>query len=221
MADDVGVLLKPPSEDCGNSGANVLCRGAELIWASPTFRGALQAMDVVLRGCADPPVWSIIDELLAPPNRSRLGEAAISQPLCTAIQVALVDVLAAAGVHCRAVVGHSSGEIAAAYAAGSISADEAILTAYYRGLYARLARGANGEKGGMLAVGMTFEEAIAFCAHAGFQDRVFVAASNAPANVTLSGDLSSIEACKAQLDAAKTFCRLLKVDTAYHSHHSM
>ncbi|KAK7749846.1 putative Hybrid PKS-NRPS biosynthetic cluster [Cytospora paraplurivora] len=200
-------------------GAQWPMMGKELIWASPIFRGVLQAMDAVLKACPDPPAWSIVDELLAPTSRSRLGEAALSQPLCTAIQVGLVDVLAASGVRFDTVVGHSSGEIAAAYAVGSLNAGEAILIAYYRGLFARLAGGANNEKGGMMAVGMGVEEAHRFCAQPGLEGGLFVAASNAPASVTLSGDMDAIKTAKAQLDEAKTFCRLLKVDTAYHSHH--
>ena len=53
--------------------------------------------------------------------------------MCTAVQIALVDALSAIGVHPSAVVGHSSGEIAAAYASGAISAEEAITVVLHRG----------------------------------------------------------------------------------------
>jgi acyl transferase domain-containing protein len=74
----------------------------------------------------DRPNWTLVDQLTAPTETSRVGEAAISQPLCTALQVALVDVLDAAGIKFSAVVGHSSGEIAAAYCAGYLSATDAV-----------------------------------------------------------------------------------------------
>lgn len=64
---------------------------------------------------------------------SRVDEAEFSQPLCTALQVALVDLVAAWKVTAGAVVGHSSGEIAAAYAAKAVSAEDAWRLAYYRG----------------------------------------------------------------------------------------
>ena len=64
--------------------------------------------------------------------------AEFSQPLCTAIQIALVDTLAALGIQPDAVIGHSSGEIAGAYAAGALTAEEAILSALHRGAVTRL-----------------------------------------------------------------------------------
>ena len=63
---------------------------------------------------ADRPEWSLTEQILAGKETSRLSEAAFSQPLCTAIQVALVDLLRTAGINFTTVVGHSSGEIAAA-----------------------------------------------------------------------------------------------------------
>lgn len=62
-----------------------------------------------------------------------MDEAEFSQPLCTALQVALVDLLMSWKVTAGAVVGHSSGEIAAAYAAKAIDAEDAWRVAYYRG----------------------------------------------------------------------------------------
>ncbi|KAI1170322.1 hypothetical protein F4777DRAFT_584024 [Nemania sp. FL0916] len=200
-------------------GAQWPAMGKELVWSSVIFRTSLQAMDAALKECADPPAWSLVDELLAPAQRSQIHEAALSQPLCTAVQVALVDVLWSAGVRFSAVLGHSSGEIAATYARGLINAKEAVLLAYYRGLHAKMASGANGEKGGMMAVGMGVEEAYGLCERPEYRERLFVAASNAPASVTLSGDLEALDKAQEELDEAKTFCRRLKVDTAYHSHH--
>jgi acyl transferase domain-containing protein len=71
--------------------------------------------------------WSLIDELLKTDNESRINEAEISQPATTAIQIALVDLLESFSIRPSRVVGHSSGEVAAAYAAGSLSRDNAII----------------------------------------------------------------------------------------------
>lgn len=65
-------------------------------------------------------------------SSSRISEAAISQPLCTAVQIALVDLLKAAGIRFNAVVEHSSGEIAATYVAGIISLKGVMQIAYER-----------------------------------------------------------------------------------------
>ncbi|KAF3896266.1 hypothetical protein GY631_2152 [Trichophyton interdigitale] len=145
---------------------------------------------------ADRPSWSIREELEADKRFSRLSEAALAQPLCTAVQIVLVDLLKAAGTNLefKAVIGHSSGEIAAAYASGFISARDAIRVAYYRGLYAKFAGSSSGKKGAMMAVGTTLEDAEEFCQLEEFHGRITVAASNAATSVTLSGDEDAIDA---------------------------
>lgn len=168
---------------------------------------------------ADRPNWRLQDELLADKTHSRVHEAALSQPLCAALQIVLVDLLRAAGVSFSAVVGHSSGEIGAAYAAGFITAANAILAGYYRGLYAGLAQGPDGKPGAMMAVGISFDEAAAFCARPEYADRICVAASNSPASITLSGNQDAIEEARAVFEAQGTFARVLRVEKAYHSAH--
>lgn len=197
-------------------GAQWPSMGRNLMLHSPLFRDAIARCEASLAALGeDAPPWSLAEELLAEGDRSRVAEAAISQPLCTAIQVGLVDVLRASGVALRSVVGHSSGEIAAVYAAGIISAPDAIRIAYYRGFHAGgLAKG-----GAMLAAGLSFESATELCARPEYAGRVNVAAANAPTSVTLSGDADAVDEVKAHLDAEKTFARKLNVDTAYHSHH--
>ena len=69
-----------------------------------------------------------------------------------------------------------------------------------------------------MAVGLSYEEASVFCEE-NFPGLVDVAASNAPSSTTLSGDKASIGEAKALLDQQGTFARVLRVDTAYHSHH--
>ncbi|KAI0121327.1 hypothetical protein BJ170DRAFT_661182 [Xylariales sp. AK1849] len=190
-----------------------------LFLSNKSYRQTIQSLDQVLKLCPDPPTWSLEAEILADEDVSRINEAAISQPLCTALQLGLVDLLRSLHVEFHTVVGHSSGEIAAAYAAGRLTARDAILISYYRGHFAHLAGGANGEKGGMLAAGLTEREALEFCRDPMFDDRICVAASNAPSSVTLSGDLEMIQLAKDKLVQQQKFARLLNVDTAYHSTH--
>ncbi len=170
---------------------------------------------------ADRPQWSLMQELEKEPSSSRIGEATLSQPLCTAVQILQVDLLRAAGIDFDAVVGHSSGEIAAAYAAGFISAEDAICIAYYRGLHSKLASGPNGKPGAMMAIGTSAEDMQELCDDPDFQDRACIAAFNSPVSVTVSGDRDAIEDLKVILDDEKKFARLLKVDKAYHSHHML
>jgi aspyridone synthetase, hybrid polyketide synthase / nonribosomal peptide synthetase len=200
-------------------GAQWATMGRALVQASPSFRSTLERCEEVLASLPDGPSWSLINELLAEEGASRISEAALSQPLCTALQLALVELLRATGIPLHAVVGHSSGEIAAVYAAGIINLEAAIQIAYYRGLYARLASSPSGQPGQMMAVGISYSDALDFCAEPRFSGRVVVAASNSPGSVTLSGDKDVIGQLKDFFDTQKIFARTLRTDTAYHSFH--
>ncbi|KAI9151431.1 lovastatin nonaketide synthase [Paramyrothecium foliicola] len=205
-------------------GAQWPAMGAELIRSSAFVRTRIQHLEDALSSlpAADRPEWRIKDEMLAGAEKSRITEAALSQPLCTAVQIVLVDLLKAAGIKFSAVVGHSSGEIGAAYAAGFLSDRDAIRVAYYRGVFARLAGNAKrGQKGSMLAVGTSWEDAEELINLRAFKGRIAIAAHNSAASVTLSGDADAIVHAKKVFDEEKKFARLLKVDTAYHSHHML
>ncbi|CCC12736.1 PKS4 [Sordaria macrospora] len=190
-----------------------------LLETSNVYAQSIRKLDDVLQACPHPPAWFLEQEIMADASLSRVGKAAISQPLCTAVQIALIDLLAHLGITFHTVVGHSSGEIAAAYAAGKLSARDSILISYYRGKYAHLASGAEGQLGGMMAAGLTKAEAEELCAMPEFGNRVCVAASNGPSSVTLSGDLDIVQKVRDHLVSEKKFARMLQVDTAYHSPH--
>ncbi|TVY17879.1 Hybrid PKS-NRPS synthetase prlS [Lachnellula arida] len=204
-------------------GAQWVGMGRELLLQSKFIQQIISDLDTTLQKLPSTsrPTWSLKNELLADPSTSRLHEAAISQPLCTAVQIVLVEILRHSGVEFQAVVGHSSGEIGAAYAAGYISAASAIIIAYYRGFHAQLARSPNGTGGAMLAIGTSVVDATEFCEHEDMQGRVCVAACNSSSSVTISGDIDAIEEAKEIFDDEKKFVRMLKVDTAYHSHHML
>lgn len=154
--------------------------GAELILNSPFAAQRLAELEHALSSLPkeDQPKWVLKTEILADPSASRLSQAEVSQPLCTAVQILLVDMLKLARIKLHAVVGHSSGEIGAAYAAGFLTAEDAIKIAYYRGVYARLAQSSNGTKGAMLAVGTSYEDALEFCELEDFEGRIQIAARN-------------------------------------------
>ncbi|KAM0339122.1 hypothetical protein ACHAPU_011075 [Fusarium lateritium] len=193
--------------------------GAELYRQSTRFRQTINELQESLDGLPDGPSWSLSSELLAPAKRSRVKVAEIAQPICTAVQIALVDLAHVAGISFHGVVGHSSGEIAAAYASGYLSAPDSIRIAYYRGLHSHLSSSPTGQPGKMMAIGLSFQNAKVFCERPRFVGRISVAASNARSSVTLSGDADAIDEAKEVLDAEGTFARELQVDKAYHSHH--
>ncbi|KAK4447802.1 Nonribosomal peptide synthetase 14 [Podospora aff. communis PSN243] len=221
----IGVRARPQNEKLRilgiftGQGAQWVTMSRGLLKSSKVYGDAIRALDAVLRSCPDPPTWSLEQEIGAEEGMSRIHIARISQPLCTAVQIALVDLLRSLCVSFHAVIGHSSGEIAAAYAAGKLCARDAILISYYRGMFAHLAGGADGRKGGMLAASLSREEAAELCAKAEYRNRICMAASNAPSLVTLSGDINVIHRVHEELKSASKFSRILQVDTAYHSPH--
>ncbi|KAF5671222.1 beta-ketoacyl synthase domain-containing protein [Fusarium heterosporum] len=193
--------------------------GAELYKQSTRFRQTINELQESLDDLPDGPSWSLSSELLAPAKRSRVKIAEIAQPICTAVQIALVDLARVAGISFHGVLGHSSGEIAAAYASGYLSASDSIRIAYYRGLHSHLSSSPTGQPGKMMAIGLSFQNAKDFCERPRFVGRISVAASNARSSVTVSGDADAIVEAKEVLDAEGTFARELQVDKAYHSHH--
>jgi hybrid polyketide synthase/nonribosomal peptide synthetase ACE1 len=202
-------------------GAQYARMGAELIEQSAYCAEVIDSLDNILSSlpAEDRPTWTLRDELLQDANPARIHEAGLSQPLCTAIQIILVKLLQLAGIKLTAVVGHSSGEIGAAFAAGIISTRDAIRIAYYRGRYASLAMGPTGKSGAMLTVGTSWEDAQDLCSWDEFAGKIVVAASNSPSSVTLAGDEDALAHIDLILDDEKKFRRWLKVDKAYHSPH--
>lgn len=202
-------------------GAQWAAMGRELILSSSVVEGIIAELEQSLAElpATERPAWSLKEEMLKQGKESRIAEGLMSQPLCTAVQVVLVNLLRKAGITFDSVVGHSSGEIGAAYAAGYINARDAIRIAYFRGYYAKLAKGPNGENGSMLAAGTSLEDANELCSLELLEGRIQVAASNSSSSITLSGDEDAIEEALEILKDEQKFARQLKVDTAYHSHH--
>ena len=190
-------------------GAQWVQMGMSLADHCPLFKSTLRECDHILSGLPDPPTWTIIEELSKARETSKIYRAEFSQPLCTALQLGLVTVLESWGVTPNAVVGHSSGEIAAAYAAGILSLRDAMVISYYRGLVLGRPSDQKGE-GSMCAVGLSEDEANSLIQN--FAGRVQIAAANSPSSCTLSGDVDAIREIVKQLLKEKRFCRELKVD---------
>ncbi|KAK2038839.1 KR domain-containing protein [Colletotrichum somersetense] len=187
--------------------------GAELLKTNRVFAQSMRKMDKILSMLPDGPPWTLVEELLKPTATSGLHEAYLSQPVCTAVQIALVDALReTAGVKPFGVVGHSSGEMAAAYVAGRLTANEAIVAAYYRGVVSSEVN----RSGAMAAIGVGRAETLPF-----LRPGVGVACENSPLSVTISGDADLVEEVLSQIRQAKpdVLARRLKVEKAYHSHH--
>ena len=199
-------------------GAQWHAMGRQLIEHCQLFKQTLERCDATLQRLPDSPNWSCIDELCKSAENSRLSQSRFSQPICAALQLGIVELLRAWGVTPSAVVGHSSGEIVAAYCAGVLSFESTIICAYYRGFY--MSKGvdkAASARGAMMAVGLSETEGKAELKV--YKGRISLAAINSPSSLTFSGDEDAILELKQELERKKIFVRRLKVEQAFHSHH--
>ncbi|KAG5927211.1 Type I Iterative PKS [Claviceps africana] len=198
-------------------GAQWAQMGRELMDTYPVFAETIHtAADCLERLHAE---FSLLDELLKPKEESNIGMAYLSQPCCTAVQLAMTDLLSSWGVKPSVVIGHSSGEIVAAYAAGAISIGDAMSAAYYRGQMAVLLRTRHADvKGAMLAVGCDEKDVQQRIKRLGLYG-LTAACQNSPESTTVSGDEAEIDQLSAELERQKIFNRKLRVDVAYHSPH--
>ncbi|KAH0524470.1 hypothetical protein TsFJ059_006974 [Trichoderma semiorbis] len=193
-------------------GAQWAGMGADLLEQYPSFQDDIWKMDAALKSLPHPPQWTIEEELKRPQGESKIQQPEFSQPVCTALQIGIVNLLKGWGVKPAAVVGHSSGEMGAAYAAGALTLEAAIIIAYYRGQVTQR----HGRIGAMAAVGLGREDVTPY-----LQDGIVVACENSPKSVTLSGDVDHLDeviSCIKE-DMPDCFARKLRVERAYHSHH--
>lgn len=151
-------------------------------------------------------------------SASLLDNPEYSQPTCLALQIALLDLLESFNVRPTTVVGHSSGEVAAAYAMGAISQESALRIAFSRGIVTKVVRSRQGkEADGMMAIALSEQEAMSYLDRLFSADaRIWIGCINSPKSVTITGSNSCIEFLKRILDAEGVFTRQLKVDIAYH-----
>lgn len=169
----------------------------------------------MLQAQPEPPTWSLLAELTESRTADHLRQPEFSQPLVTALQLCIVAVLESWGVKPSSVVGHSSGEIAAAYAAGFLDRAGAIKAAFYRGRAAVNRKADVDTNVGMLAVGLSAEGVSPFLEK--YVGSVWIACFNSPDALTISGKKPALEALAEDVKAAGHFARLLQVDLAYHS----
>ncbi|KEQ98173.1 hypothetical protein AUEXF2481DRAFT_62731 [Aureobasidium subglaciale EXF-2481] len=198
-------------------GAQWHAMGRELISAYPVFQKTLMDCNAYSREFGVE--WSLIDELRRSETETRVNDPGMSLVLCTAIQLSLVCLLRSWNVLPTAVTSHSSGEVAAAFAAGALDLRNAMAIPCLRTkLNTKIAGGPDGQAGAMLAAGIGREDAELHLQKVTVGKAV-IACVNSPTSVTLSGDTTAIDEIQVQLELEKVFARKLKVGVAYHSHH--
>ncbi|MFH1319653.1 MAG: SDR family NAD(P)-dependent oxidoreductase [Bacteroidota bacterium] len=184
--------------------------GRQLFENEPVFKNTIIKIDKLLSKHAD---WSLVEELLKDEATSRISDTNIAQPALFSVQIALYEMWKTFGVTPSAVVGHSIGEVAAGYVSGALTLEQAVRIIFHRSRVQFKAT----DKGKMLAVGLTVEDANKEIA--GFEERISIGAVNGPAMLTLSGDTDVIEKVAKNLDEKDIFNRILQVNVPFHCHH--
>ncbi|KAK2628215.1 hypothetical protein QTJ16_002861 [Diplocarpon rosae] len=198
-------------------GAQWSAMGRELYDQYPIFKTTMDACEDCLVSFGA--TFSLLAELKKDPEASAINQAHVSQPACTAIQLALTDLLRSWGISPTAVAGHSSGEIAASYAAGILPLESCMAISYYRGMaIVSLKKQFPDLKGGMMAVGGGEADIAPLIAQLKARE-VRIACFNSPSSLTISGDEAALDELQVLIEAKQMFNRKLQVDVAYHSHH--
>ncbi|KYF99535.1 hypothetical protein BE20_03230 [Sorangium cellulosum] len=180
-----------------------------LLASSVVFRDEIAACE---RALAPHVAWSLGAVLRGDGDEATLlGRVDVVQPVLFAVMVALAALWRSIGVTPDAVVGHSQGEIAAAYVAGALSLEDAAKVVRARALTKIAGRGA------MAAVELGARDTEARLAP--FGDAIAIAAINSPRATLVAGDTDAIDALVRDLEAAQIFARKVRVDYASHSAH--
>ena len=199
----------------GGQGSQWYAMGRQFIECEAVFREAVVTVSNILKDMGV--TWSLVEELIAPEDISRIAENVIAQPATFAVQYATAQLLKSWKIHPSAVIGHSLGEFAAACVAGIVTVEEAVQLVLTR---STLQTGCP-DNGGMAALGMSEEEARTLLVNLGLSETLEIAAVNDAKSVTVSGESQSIETLGQHLTmhAKETFWRVLGTRRAFHSAH--
>ena len=189
-------------------GSQWIGMGVELLDTAPVFAAQMNACAEAFAEFVD---WSLIDVLRGAPGAPSLDRVDVVQPALFAVMVSLAELWRSIGVRPDAVIGHSQGEIAAAYVAGALSLRDAARVVTLR---SKLLLALSG-RGGMASLACGTEQARELLAPYG--DRVSIAAINGRSAVVLSGEVAALDEIVAHCTERELRARRIDVDYASHS----
>ncbi len=188
------------------NGAQFLGMARDGLRHNPAFRDAVGAVDRAMSPLLG---WSL-DARLQEDNPDFLRHTDVAQPLLFAVQVGIVEALRAQGIEAQGCVGHSVGEIAAAWAAGALSLETAAQIVVARSRQQQRTHG----HGGMMALSLAPDMAAAEIAKF---DGLELAAINSRGNVTIAGDRAALDALAALAKSKDWHHTPLDIEYAFHS----
>ncbi|MVW79802.1 type I polyketide synthase [Bordetella sp. 02P26C-1] len=183
--------------------------GRQLL-ADPVFAEAVHEVDTLFSPLAG---YTLGEELARSDNPNRYARTEIAQPALFAIQVGVTRMLAQRGIVPTAVIGHSVGEVAAAWACGALTLADAVNVIFHRSRLQGMTKG----QGCMTAVGIDGGEALALLTELQLADAVCVAGYNSARGATLAGDPNAMATVEAELANRQVFYKRLDLDYAFHS----
>ena len=181
--------------------------GKQLLVESASFRRIITKIDRLFSQYAD---FSLLDELSGV-NGDRYQLTEIAQPTLFALQVGITELLKENGISPKAVMGHSVGEVAAAWASGALSLAEAVKVIYFRSRH----QGQTAGLGGMTAVGLGAGEITKLIKQLRLQ--IHLAGINSYRGVTIAGDVEQLALLETELLAGNIFYKRLDLNYAFHS----
>ncbi|HSN12983.1 MAG TPA: type I polyketide synthase, partial [Anaeromyxobacteraceae bacterium] len=178
-----------------------------LLETSTVFSDQLEACERALSPHVD---WSLLAVLRGSAGAPSIERVDVVQPVLFSVMVSLAALWRSMGVEPDAVVGHSQGEIAAAFVAGALSLEDAAKVVALRAKTLPILSG----KGAMVAVERPAAELEKRLAR--FGGRLSIAAVNSPGSTVVSGDADAADEFLAELSSAEIFARKVRVDYASH-----
>ncbi|MDJ0750984.1 MAG: type I polyketide synthase [Woeseiaceae bacterium] len=184
--------------------------GRALLAESSTFAARMAELDALFSRHSD---FALLDTLQRDDLEQVLPLTEVAQPLLFAVQVGVTGLMRELGLRPGAVVGHSVGEVAAAWASGALSLEQAV-----RLILARSEQQGRTKGGGaMLAVGMGAGAIRALLAELPGGADLTIAGVNSPRGVTIAGPIPSLNRLETLLNEREVFFRRLPLDYAFHS----
>jgi thioester reductase-like protein len=182
--------------------------GRQLLQREPLFRQTLEQIDALFVPLSG---WSLVERMQLQEDEIDIDRTDVAQPLIFALQTGLAELWRSWGLRPAAVLGHSVGEVAAAYCAGIYSLSDAVGVIFHR---SRLQETTC--RGSMLAAGISARELRSLTDD---QAPIELAAINSESLITVAGDDEPLESLACRLEQEERFVRRLPVQYAFHTRH--
>ena len=210
---ETAAVLEPPVAVAfvySGNGSQWEGMGKRLLDEEPVFKSAVQAVDAFFTKLAD---FSLEDELAGNNGTGRYGVTEIAQPALFAYQVGMTELLRSQGLRPSAATGHSVGEVAAAWASGALTLEQAVQVIYHRSQLQGQTKG----QGQMTAVAAGEAVVSQILREIQPEDSVVIAGINSARGITLAGSDSALSMVEGILVERKINFKRLDLDYAFHS----